>query len=76
MNDDEKSTAEKTIESYQKHEAIVEKAVESGKNAGYDVEATNGNDSRGDIRVAKDDAQEYLDHLGRTIDGNRNKDDT
>jgi len=76
MNDKEKSTGRKTIESYTKHEDTVEGLVELGQNAGLDVKATDGNDSHGDIRVAKDDAQEFSNLVCETIDRNRNKDNT
>ncbi len=76
MNDKEKSSVRKMIESATKHEDIVDAAVELGKNEGLDVEATDGNDPHGDIKVAKDDAQEFLNSMGETIDRYRNKDNT
>ena len=66
-----KTTAQKTIESYEKHEAIIENAVKLGKDSGLDVEATEGNDPKGDIRVSSSDLGEFLDVVGGTIDSNK-----
>lgn len=66
-----KSTAQKTIESYIKHEQIIEKAVEIGQQNNLDVSPTEGNDPRGDIRVRKEHVTEFLNLLGDTIDKNQ-----
>jgi len=64
----EKSAARKAAESAIEHEDIVDNAVKLGKNKGLQVEATPGNDPRGDIKVARKDSKEFLDLLGNTID--------
>ena len=42
--------------------------LEQVQNKGLQVEATPGNDPRGDIKVARKDSKEFLDLLGNTID--------
>ena len=68
-----KSTGRKTIDSYIKHEDIVDKAVDLGKAHGLDVAPTEGNDPRGDIRVREEDLLAYLEIMGKTIDSNQQK---
>lgn len=67
------SAGRKAIESYIKHEDIVDSAVNLGKSKGLKVEATEGNSSKGDIRVASEDSELFLDLLGRIIDTNQAK---
>ncbi|WP_017294976.1 hypothetical protein [Geminocystis herdmanii] len=68
---DTRSSGRKTIDSYIKHEDMVDNAVKLGAKNGLKVEATTENDSRGDIKVAKEDSKKYLDLLGDTIDKNQ-----
>jgi len=42
-----KSTARKTIDSYTKHEDLIDNAVKLGRQAGLDVSPTEGNDPKG-----------------------------
>lgn len=49
------SAARKAAESTLIHEDLVDAIEELGKSQGLDVEATKGNDSRGDLRVRKSD---------------------
>lgn len=67
----EKSSARKAAESTLKHEDIVDNAVKLGKEKGLKVEATTGNDPKGDIKVDRKDSKEFLDLLGSTIDKNQ-----
>jgi len=69
----EKSAARKAAESTFKHEDIVDNAVKLGKDQGLEVEATTGNDPRGDIRVDREDSENFLDLLENTIDKNQKK---
>jgi hypothetical protein len=49
------SAARKAAESTIKHEDLVDKIEALGQSAGLDIEATSGNDPRGDLRIkAKD----------------------
>jgi len=66
-------TAQKSIESHKKHEELIDKAVKLGEGAGLDVNATLGNDPKGDVRVAARDKDAFLKLLGDTIDSNRKK---
>lgn len=66
-----KSSGRKTIESYTKHEDIVDNAVKLGLEKGLDVSSTEGNDPRGDVRVATKDADAFLKLLSETIDKNK-----
>ncbi|MBF2057349.1 MAG: hypothetical protein IGQ45_09020 [Cyanobacterium sp. T60_A2020_053] len=66
-----RSSGRKAIDSYIKHEDIVDNAVKLGQKNGLKVEATQGNDSKGDIKVAKEDSKKYLDLLADTIDKNQ-----
>lgn len=50
-----KSAARKAAESTIKHEELVDAIENLGKINGLDIEATEGNDTRGDIRVGKKD---------------------
>jgi hypothetical protein len=67
------SSGRKAIESYIKHEDIIDNAVKLGKAKKLKVEATEGNSSKGDIRVASKDSEVFLDLLGKTIDMNQIK---
>jgi hypothetical protein len=69
----EKSAGRKAIESYKKHEDLIDNAVRLGKAAGLDVDATVGNDPKGDVRVAVKDKDRFLELLSNTIDSNRAK---
>jgi hypothetical protein len=66
-----KSAGRKAIESYTKHEDLVDNAVELGKRAGLDVIATEGNDPKGDVRVAAKDKDAFLKLLGDNIDASQ-----
>ncbi|OQY46453.1 MAG: hypothetical protein B6247_27700 [Candidatus Parabeggiatoa sp. nov. 2] len=68
-----KSSAQKAIESYIEHEKIVHGIVKMGQFHGLDVEATDKNSSQGDIRVAKDDHDQLLGLIDKTIKKNRGK---
>lgn len=63
-----RSTGRKAIDSYIKHEDIVDNAVKLGKKNNLDVSPTDGNDPRGDIRVASKDMKKFIEILGSTID--------
>ena len=69
----EKSAGRKAIEAYIKHEDIVDNAVKLGKSNHLDVEPTEGNDPKGDIKVTTKDREAYLKLLGETIDKNKAK---
>ena len=62
------STGRRAIESYRKHEALVDGVVRLGLACGLQVAATDNNDPHGDIRVATVDKDDFLAVLGRTID--------
>lgn len=49
------SAARKAAESTLKHEDLVDAIENLGKKNGLDVEATEGNDPRGDVRVSRKD---------------------
>lgn len=66
-----KSSGRKAIESYIKHEDIIDEAVVLGQQHGLDVSATENNDPNGDIRVAQKDCESFLKLLGETIDQNQ-----
>lgn len=70
---DKKSSGRKAIESYIKHEDMVDNAVKLGLANGLDVSSTEGNDPRGDVKVAAKDADEFLKLLSETIDKNKAK---
>lgn len=65
------SSVRKAIASALKHEDIVDNAVKLGKHHNLDVEATEGNDPKGDIRVSKKDSKKLLKRLGDIIDKNQ-----
>lgn len=67
------STASKAIASYVKHEELIEQAVKLGKQSGLDVNPTEGNDPKGDVRVAAKDKDAFLKLLSDTIDANQAK---
>jgi putative IMPACT (imprinted ancient) family translation regulator len=71
-----KNTARKAIDSYIKHEDIVDNAVKLGQQYDLDVESTDGNNKKGDIKVAKKDSEAFLNLLGTTIDKNQAKGDS
>lgn len=66
-----KSSGRKAIESYIKHEDLVDKAVELGKRAGLDVTATEGNDPKGDVKVAAKDKDAFFKLLAEKIDSSQ-----
>lgn len=68
-----KSAGRKAIESYTKHEDLIDNAVNLGKQVGLDVSATEGNDPKGDVRVAAKDKDAFLKLLSDTIDINQAK---
>lgn len=68
-----KSAGRKAIDSYIKHEDLVDNAVKLGKQLGLNVSATEGNDPKGDVRVSAKDKAEFLNTLGKTIDANQAK---
>ena len=70
---EQKSTAQKVIESYIEHEKIVHQVVKIGQLHGLDIEATNKNSSKGDIRVAKNDHDKLLSLIDETINKNRHQ---
>lgn len=54
------SAARKAAESTLKHEDIVDAIEALGKSIGLDVEATEGNETKGDIRVDKADFDKLI----------------
>lgn len=68
-----KSSGRKAIESYIKHEDMVDNAVKLGKANGLDVSPTEGNDPKGDVKVKVKDTNAFLKLLGETIDKNQAK---
>lgn len=54
------SAARKAAESTIKHEDLVDALESLGKKNGLDVEATTGNDPRGDVRVNKKDFPKFI----------------
>ncbi len=68
-----KSSGRKAIESYIKHEDMVDNAVKLGKKNNLDVSPTEGNDPKGDVKVASKDRDAFLKLLGETIDKNKAK---
>jgi hypothetical protein len=70
---EQKSTAQKVIESYIEHEKIVHQVVKMGHIHGLYVEATDKNSSKGDIRVAKNDHDKLLNLIDETINKNRHQ---
>lgn len=68
-----KSAGRKAIESYIKHEDLVDNAVKLGLHLGLDVSATEGNDPKGDVRVSAKDKDKFLEALSKTIDANQAK---
>jgi len=66
-------SGKKAIDNHIKHEKIVDAAVQAGKDAGYDVEATQGNNPKGDIKVPKDQAKDYQNEIRKNIKDNRKK---
>lgn len=68
-----KSSGRKAIESYIKHEDMVDNAVKLGRANGLDVSPTEGNDPKGDVKVTGKDTEAFLKLLGETIDKNQAK---
>ncbi|EJG0413905.1 TPA: hypothetical protein ACMDSL_002047 [Vibrio parahaemolyticus] len=68
-----KSSGRKAIESYIKHEDMVDNAVKLGKASGLDVSPTEGNDPKGDVKVSAKDTEAFLKLLSETIDKNQAK---
>lgn len=68
-----KSSGRKAIESYIKHEDMVDNAVNLGQKFDLDVSATEGNDPRGDVKVKAKDKEAFLLLLSNTIDTNQAK---
>jgi hypothetical protein len=68
-----KSSGRKAIESYIKHEDMVDNAVKLGRANNLDVRPTEGNDPKGDVKVAQKDLNSFLTLLGDTIDKNKSK---
>jgi len=68
-----KSSGRKAIESYIKHEDMVDNAVKLGKDNGLNVSPTEGNDPKGDVKVSTEDTEKFLKLLGETIDKNQAK---
>lgn len=58
--DKKQSAARKAAESTLVHEDLVDAIEALGKAHGLDVEATEGNDPRGDLRVKKSDFQSLM----------------
>ncbi|BBV29776.1 hypothetical protein STW0522CIT19_12650 [Citrobacter freundii] len=54
------SAARKAAESTIKHEDLVDAIENLGRKNGLDIEATEGNDERGDIRVNKKDLNKLI----------------
>lgn len=54
------SAARKAAESTIKHENLVDALESLGKRNNLDVEATIGNDPRGDVRVNKKDFEQFI----------------
>lgn len=68
------SAARKAAESTLIHEDLVDAIEELGKSCGLDVEATTGNDSRGDLRVRKSDFPALMEIIQKKLNsGNSNE---
>lgn len=68
-----KSSGRKAIESYIKHEDMVDNAVKLGLANGLSVSPTEGNDPRGDVKVLAKDSVAFFKLLSETIDKNKAK---
>ena len=68
-----KSSGRKAIESYIKHEDMVDNIVKLGNAKNLDVRSTEDNDPKGDVKVASKDREAFLILLGETIDKNKAK---
>jgi len=66
-----KSSAQKAIESYIEHEQIIHGIVKIGRLHGLDVEPTDKNSAKGDIRVSKSDHDKLLYLIDKTVETNR-----
>ena len=64
-------SGKKAIKNHIKHEEIVDAAVKAGKDAGFDVQATQGNNPKGDIKVPKSQAKDFQREIRRNIKNNR-----
>jgi hypothetical protein len=70
---EKKRTGRKVIEAYTKHEDLIDKAVELGTSHHLNVEATDGNDPKGDIKVAAGDLEDFVDLISKTIKKNQSR---
>jgi len=68
---EQKSSAQKAIESYIEHELIVHSVVKIGRLHGLNVEPTDKNSAKGDIRVSKSNHDKLLYLIDKTIKINR-----
>ncbi len=66
-----KSSAQKAIESYIEHEQIIHAVVKIGRLHGLDVEPTDKNSAKGDIRVGKSVHDKLLYLIDKTVEINR-----
>ena len=67
---EQKSSAQKAIESYIEHEQIIH-SVKIGRLHGLEVEPTDKNSAKGDIRVSKSEHDKLLYLIDKTIEINR-----
>ena len=61
------TAARKAAESTLKHEDLVEAIESIGRKAGLDIEATDGNDSKGDLRVSKNDFDKLVSIIEKKL---------
>lgn len=62
------SAARKAAESTIRHEDLVDAIENLGKKNGLDVEATEGNDKRGDVRVSKEDFSKLVSLIKKKLE--------
>lgn len=62
------SAARKAAESTIKHEDLVDAIEKLGKGNGLDVEATVGNDKRGDVRVSRKDFDKLVSLIEKKLE--------
>ncbi|HCE4788166.1 TPA: hypothetical protein NKQ44_002607 [Vibrio parahaemolyticus] len=62
------SAARKAAESTIKHEDLVDAIEKLGKENGLDVEATEGNDKRGDVRVSRKDFDKLVSLIEKKLE--------
>ncbi|HIF5595333.1 TPA: hypothetical protein ACX3CX_004579 [Vibrio parahaemolyticus] len=65
------SAARKAAESTIKHEDLVDAIENLGKKNGLDVEATEGNDKRGDVRVSKEDFDKLVSLIEKKLENKK-----